>query len=129
VIQELRIANTKGSPTLALAASLMRTRLKEVAAAAQPASTTAQMVDGFGVRVWLMSSPCASAEVTISLSLAPFSPAVAAKTSAEPLRRDRSNDSRKRKSERGAWGEDTPVAAGFEHPLRRRQESVPEWAW
>ena len=44
------MAITSGSPSSTLTMSLVSAKAKDVAAAAQPASATAQMVDGFGAR-------------------------------------------------------------------------------
>ena len=51
MIHALRRASTNGSPTSPPTASLVRTRATEEAAAAQPASATTPMTDGFGPRI------------------------------------------------------------------------------
>src|SRR6266508_2207508 len=92
VIQELRRANTRGSPTAPPAASLVRTRANDEAAAAQPASATTHTLDRLGARTAPILASDASADAAMSLT--PFSHASAVNRWTEPLRRNRSCESR-----------------------------------
>src|SRR6266498_2033457 len=68
VIQELRRANTRGSPTAPLAASLVRTRANDEAAAAQPASATTHTLDRLGARTAPILASDASADAAMPLT-------------------------------------------------------------
>src|SRR5215207_5659013 len=69
VIQELRRASTRGSPTPPSTTSLVRTRASDKAAAPQPATPTTKRLDGFGGRLAPMPASDASADADMSLSL------------------------------------------------------------
>src|SRR5215210_3354136 len=71
VIQELRRANTIGSPTAPPAASLVRTRANDEAAAAQPASATTHTLDRFGARE--ARKPASDASADAAMPLTPLS--------------------------------------------------------
>src|SRR5215211_5448883 len=68
VIQELRRANTRGSPTAPLAASLVRTRANDEAAAAQATSATTHTFDRLGARTAPILASDASADAAMPLT-------------------------------------------------------------